>query len=93
MKLFSLANPMHASVFPGVNKMEKEVIRMVVDLFCPNGYENFMNLQLRSKNQLFSTDPCGSFTSGGTESILMACKAHRDWFLEHRGIKYPEMYY
>lgn len=30
-------------------------------------------------------------TSGGTESILMACKAYRDLAYE-RGIKYPEMY-
>lgn len=29
-------------------------------------------------------------TSGGTESILMACKAYRDIAYE-RGIKYPEM--
>lgn len=30
-------------------------------------------------------------TSGGTESILMACKAYRDLALEN-GIKTPEMY-
>lgn len=30
-------------------------------------------------------------TSGGTESILMACKAYRDMAHE-RGIKHPEMY-
>lgn len=30
-------------------------------------------------------------TSGGTESILMACKAYRDLAFE-KGIKYPEMY-
>lgn len=30
-------------------------------------------------------------TSGGTESILMACKAYRDMAYE-KGIKYPEMY-
>jgi len=29
-------------------------------------------------------------TSGGTESILMACKAYRDMAYE-RGVKYPEM--
>lgn len=29
-------------------------------------------------------------TSGGTESILMACKAYRDLAYE-RGVKYPEM--
>lgn len=29
-------------------------------------------------------------TSGGTESILMACKAYRDMAYE-RGVEYPEM--
>lgn len=33
----------------------------------------------------------GKVTSGGTESILMACKAYRDMAYE-RGIKHPEMY-
>eukprot|EP00435_Cladocopium_sp_Y103_P054220 s82_g17.t1 len=31
-------------------------------------------------------DACGSFTTGGTESILMAMKAHRDWGEEAKGI-------
>ena len=34
---------------------------------------------------------CGALTSGGTESILMACKAHRDYYLEKKGITSPEM--
>ena len=33
---------------------------------------------------------CGSITSGGTESILMACKAYRDRGIIN-GIKNPEM--
>lgn len=40
------------------------------------------------------TDDVSSFlqvTSGGTESILMACKAYRDLALDN-GIKIPEMY-
>lgn len=34
---------------------------------------------------------CGALTSGGTESILMACKAHRDYYLKNKGITNPEM--
>ena len=34
---------------------------------------------------------CGSVTSGGTESIIMAVKAYRDWGKEQRGITQPEM--
>lgn len=30
-------------------------------------------------------------TTGGTESIVMACKAYRDYAREHRGIKKPNM--
>jgi len=36
-------------------------------------------------------DACGTTTSGGTESILMACKAMRDWAREVKGITEPEM--
>ena len=37
-----------------------------------------------------SEEACGSMTSGGTESILMACRAYRQWGYE-RGITMPEM--
>lgn len=30
-------------------------------------------------------------TTGGTESIFMACKAYRDYAREERGIKRPEI--
>ncbi|XP_017769454.1 PREDICTED: sphingosine-1-phosphate lyase [Nicrophorus vespilloides] len=69
----SYTNPLHPDVFPGICKMEAEVIRMVSDLF--HGDEN----------------TCGTMTSGGTESIIMACKAYRDYGKEVRGIKKPEM--
>ncbi|WFD32100.1 sphinganine-1-phosphate aldolase [Malassezia sp. CBS 17886] len=36
-------------------------------------------------------DAGGTMTSGGTESILMACKAVRDWARAERGIAQPEM--
>lgn len=35
--------------------------------------------------------PCGSVTSGGTESILMSMKAHRDWGRENKGIEKPNI--
>nr|CAG4645494.1 EOG090X051L [Lynceus sp. MCZ IZ 141354] len=34
---------------------------------------------------------CGTMTTGGTESIMMACKAYRDYAREVLGIRYPEM--
>ncbi|CAF5026611.1 unnamed protein product, partial [Rotaria magnacalcarata] len=33
---------------------------------------------------------CGTMTSGGTESLLMACKTYRDIAIA-KGIKRPEM--
>jgi glutamate/tyrosine decarboxylase-like PLP-dependent enzyme len=33
----------------------------------------------------------GTMTSGGSESVMMAVKAHRDWAYETKGIKQPEM--
>ncbi|KAH7977658.1 hypothetical protein HPB49_003145 [Dermacentor silvarum] len=36
-------------------------------------------------------DSCGSMTSGGTESLILACKAHRDYGFFKKGIVYPEM--
>ncbi|XP_076830746.1 sphingosine-1-phosphate lyase 1 isoform X2 [Brachyhypopomus gauderio] len=69
---FAWSNPLHPDIFPGVRKMEAEVVRMTCSLF--NG----------------GPDSCGTVTSGGTESILMACKAYRDLAYE-RGIKHPEI--
>lgn len=43
---------------------------------------------------LFHGNPdraCGTTTSGGTESIVMACKAYRDWARAEKGITSPEM--
>ena len=34
---------------------------------------------------------CGTMTSGGTESLLMACKVYRDKALQERGVTEPEM--
>lgn len=69
----SYTNPLHPDLFPGLCKMEAEVVRISANLF--NGDEN----------------TCGTMTSGGTESILMACKAYRDYGREAKGIKKPEI--
>ncbi|XP_053964605.1 sphingosine-1-phosphate lyase [Anastrepha ludens] len=69
----SYTNPLHADVFPGVCKMEAEVVRMACTLF--HGDAN----------------SCGTMTTGGTESILMACKAYRDYARETRNVQRPNM--
>ncbi len=37
------------------------------------------------------TDVCGTLSSGGTESIMLAMKTYRDWARETKGITKPEM--
>ncbi|XP_077206615.1 sphingosine-1-phosphate lyase 1 [Paroedura picta] len=69
---FAWSNPLHPDVFPGVRKMEAEIVRMTCTLF--HGGPN----------------SCGAVTSGGTESILMACKVYRDMAHE-KGITHPEI--
>ncbi|XP_046859969.1 sphingosine-1-phosphate lyase 1-like isoform X2 [Xenia sp. Carnegie-2017] len=72
-KHFTWSNPLHPDVFPGVRKMEAEVVKMCVNMF--NG----------------GPQACGTTTSGGTESILLACKTYRDWAKEEKGIKKAEI--
>lgn len=70
---FTVANPIHPDVFPGVRKMEAEVVAMVLAMFnAPPG-------------------AAGTTTSGGTESILMACLSARQKAFHERGITEPEM--
>jgi len=72
-KMFIWSNPLHPDIFPGVRKMEAEVIAMVVKMF--NG----------------GKDACGTTTSGGTESILMAVKTYKEWAKQTKGITEPEL--
>ena len=72
-KKFSVSNPIHPDVFPGVRKMEAEVVAMVLSMFnAPSG-------------------AAGVTTSGGTESILMACLSAREKARIERGVTEPEM--
>lgn len=86
-------NPLHPDIFPGVCKMEAEVVRMAVHLF--NGSSNACGVSTCIKNSncvnfhvIFTLQ---SITSGGTESILLACKAYRDYGREVNGIERPNM--
>lgn len=66
-------NPLHADVFPGIRKMEAEIVRMTCDLYSGDEHT------------------CGTVTTGGTESIVMACKAFRDYAYHVKGITKPQM--
>lgn len=71
---YMISNPLHPDIFPGVRKMEAEIVKMVLELY--NAPPN---------------EGAGTTTSGGTESILMACKTYRDWARDVKGITEPEM--
>ncbi|KAI0162797.1 pyridoxal phosphate-dependent transferase [Pestalotiopsis sp. NC0098] len=70
---FTVANPIHPDVFPGVRKMEAEVVAMVLSLFNA------------------PSTGAGVSTSGGTESILMACLSARNKAYVERGVTEPEI--
>lgn len=70
---FSVANQLHPDVFPGVRKMEAEVVAMVLNLFNA------------------PATGCGSSTSGGTESLLLAALAAREFGRKYKGITEPEI--
>jgi len=70
---FTVANPIHPDVFPGVRKMEAEIVAMVLAMFNA------------------PSDGAGVTTSGGTESILMACLSARQKAAAERGVTEPEM--
>ncbi|XP_063604047.1 sphingosine-1-phosphate lyase-like [Penaeus indicus] len=69
----ALTNPLHADMFPGVRKMEAEIVRMTLSIFHGDD------------------EACGCMTSGGSESLLMAMKAMRDWGREVKGVKRAEV--
>ena len=74
--LNSQTNPLHADVFPSVVKYEAEIISMTAGML---GASNTAD------------EICGSVSSGGTESILLAMKTYRDWARKEKGIRRPEM--
>ncbi|CAG9463387.1 unnamed protein product [Pedinophyceae sp. YPF-701] len=76
--MFSLSNPLHGDVFPSVAQMEAEVIAMCASMMGggPEGA---------------CPSVCGAMTSGGTESILSAVLASRNFMREQHGVTTPEI--
>jgi sphinganine-1-phosphate aldolase len=78
--LHSQSNPLHADVWPSVSKFEAEIVSMTAGLLGGS-------TRPRSAGERV----CGTVTSGGTESILLAMKAYRDQARARRGIVHPEI--
>jgi glutamate/tyrosine decarboxylase-like PLP-dependent enzyme len=77
----SQANPLHGDLWPSVIKYESEIVAMTAHMLGSSSVQ--------------STAPedriCGTVTSGGTESILLAMKAYRDHARDTRGVTRPRI--
>lgn len=73
--IYSLSNPLHIDIWPTINQCEAEVVSMTADLL--HGGEG--------------TGIVGATTSGGTESIILAVRAHLEVYGKQRGIFHPEI--
>ncbi len=74
--LNSQSNPLHSDLWPSATKYEAEIVSMVAHLLGADATQD---------------EICGTVSSGGTESILLAMKAYRDWARDRKGITQPEM--
>ena len=79
--LFSHENTIQFDLCPSMSKMESEIISMTAKMLNADA----------AKTHSPQDQVCGTVTSGGTESILMAMKVYRDWGREAKGISAPEI--
>lgn len=76
----SQSNPLHSDLWPSTVKFEAEIVSMTANMLGGT------HVSPDAESQI-----CGVVSSGGTESILLAMKAYRDWGRERLGISEPEM--
>jgi len=74
--LHSQTNPLHADVWPSISKYEAEIVAMTAGMLG---------------SAKAGEEICGTLSSGGTESIMLAMKTYRDRARAERGIRRPEM--
>jgi sphinganine-1-phosphate aldolase len=74
----SQSNPLHPDLWPSAAKFEAEIVAMTANM-------------LGAPRVAPEKPVVGTVTSGGTESILLAMKAYRDFARDRRGIAAPEI--
>jgi len=80
--LQSQANQLHFDLWPSAAKFEAEIVSMTAHMLnCEKSGAGFGS----------EHGVCGSVTSGGSESILLAMKSYRDRARAERGITQPEI--
>ncbi len=78
--LNSQSNPLHSDVWPSAVKFESEIVSMTAAMLGAD------------RSAAGTPDEiCGTVSSGGTESILLAMKTYRDRARDLKGITSPEM--
>ncbi|MCY1014966.1 pyridoxal phosphate-dependent decarboxylase family protein [Pyxidicoccus sp. MSG2] len=80
--LHSQSNPLHADLWPSATKFEAEVVAMTASM---------LGADAANAGRPAEEHICGSMSSGGTESIMLAIKTYRDWARAEKGITRPEM--
>jgi sphinganine-1-phosphate aldolase len=80
--LHSQSNPLHADLWPSATRFEAEVVAMTAHM---------LGAAEANAGRPEEEHVCGSLSSGGTESILLAMKTYRDWGREHKGLTRPEV--
>ncbi len=73
--LHSQSNPLHPDIWPSTTKFEAEIVSMTAHMLHGDPAQGI----------------CGTVSSGGTESILLAMKTYRDWARDSKGITQPEI--
>jgi glutamate/tyrosine decarboxylase-like PLP-dependent enzyme len=74
----SQSNPLHPDLWPSAAKFEAEIVSMTATM-------------LGAEHVTPEAPVVGAVSSGGTESILLAMKAYRDFARERRGIAEPQI--
>jgi glutamate/tyrosine decarboxylase-like PLP-dependent enzyme len=78
----SQSNPLHTDLWPSAVKYESEIVAMTA---------NMLGASQTGAEPGSPEGVCGSVSSGGTESILLAMKAYRDRARALKGITQPQM--
>ncbi len=78
---YSHVNALQRDICPSATRFEGEITAMALDLMHADA----------ARGSEADQRPCGSVTSGGTESIITAVLMYRDKYRAERGISQPEM--
>jgi len=80
-EVFAHANVLQRDMYPSANKLEGEIVAMALAMLHAPAVQTHHP----------GSDPCGVLTSGGSESLISAVYAYREWARAKRGITDPQM--